>query len=121
MAGQNSSTKFKSGSEWTGNAGGKPLHARNRLTNAFLNDLLDDYTAHGLEAIQEMRETKPAEYVKVLASLLPKEFSIERPLSEINDDELDALVNAFREAEGVLTSLGGRAEVQGKPKQPKKV
>ena len=55
----------------------KPHSVKNRLQAAFLNDLFEDWKEHGIEAIRVMRDEKPAEYVKVVASLMPKEVELD--------------------------------------------
>ncbi len=54
---------------------GRPKGARNRLGEAFLAALADDFDQNGIAAILATRTEKPAEYVKIVASLLPKEIT----------------------------------------------
>jgi hypothetical protein len=84
--------KFEKGQ--SGNPGGQPA-SRQKLTTRFLNALLADFEVHGLQAIKECRETKPEQYVKVVASLLPKEVEIKRPLDELNDQQLHDGIRAL--------------------------
>jgi Family of unknown function (DUF5681) len=64
--------------KWTpgqsGNELGRPKGAKNRLQSDFLHALAEDFREHGLEAIRIMRIERPAEYVKVVASLMPNEL-----------------------------------------------
>ena len=53
--------------------GGRPPGARNKLKASFLEILLADFEANGADAIRRVREEEPATYLKVIASLLPKE------------------------------------------------
>lgn len=85
---------FKPGE--TGNPGGKPVGARNRLTAAFLNALAKDFDDHGAAAIKECRETKPEAYIKAIAALCPKEIEVKRPLEEMSADELLDAVRALQ-------------------------
>jgi hypothetical protein len=55
----------------SGNPAGRPKGSRNKLGEAFLNDLYADYQQHGAKAIADVRETNPAAYLKVIANLLP--------------------------------------------------
>ena len=64
---------FKPGQ--SGNPAGRPKGARSKLAEAFVDALLADWKENGVEAIVAMREDKPADYVKVVASLLPKEIT----------------------------------------------
>lgn len=60
-----------------GHAGGpgRPKGARSRLGEAFISALLADFEAHGIGAIRRACEEKPADYLRVIASLMPKELT----------------------------------------------
>lgn len=70
---------------------GKPKGSRHKLGEAFIQALHDDFAEHGPATIQKVRDEKPDAYVKVIASLLPKEFKIET-VSELTDEQLDARI-----------------------------
>ena len=76
-----------------GNNGGpgRPKGARNKLGEAFVEALHRDFEEHGAVAIQKTRDEKPDQYLKVIASLLPKEFKIET-VSDLTDEQLDARI-----------------------------
>jgi hypothetical protein len=67
---------FKAGSEWTGNAAGRPKGSRHKLTENFLQVLADDFEQHGTAAIVKVREEDPAKYLTVVAQLVPKETDV---------------------------------------------
>lgn len=94
----------------SGNPGGKPTGARNRLTAHFLNALVEDFETHGKAAIQKCREEKPEAYVKVIAALCPKEIEIKRPLQEMEDAELLAAVRALESFLASRANEAGAAE-----------
>jgi hypothetical protein len=92
---------------------GRPAGARNRLSSAFLNDLLSEWNAHGRAAIETVRKRDPATFVKIVASTLPREFSIEHSSSDLSAEERDALIEQLKQhllavraenAQPVLTS-----------------
>jgi len=56
---------------------GRPAGARNKLATKFLWDLLAEWEEHGAAALRICRVEKPIEFVKVVASTLPKEFALE--------------------------------------------
>lgn len=73
--------------------GGRPKGARNKLGEAFLKALQEDFDAHGVEAIVQTRETKPEVYVRVVAGLLPSEHTLNiNRNEELSDDELRARI-----------------------------
>ena len=79
-----------------GNPGGpgRPKGSRNKLGEAFIEALHDDFNEHGPFAIQTMRATDPGGYVRVIAGLLPKEFKIETT-SDLTDEQLDARIRTL--------------------------
>ena len=80
----------------SGNPGGKPVAARNRLQADFLYALAEDFAAHGKAALQRCREEKPDVYVRMVASLMPKDFEVKGLFDEFTDEELEASVVLLR-------------------------
>lgn len=87
-------TRYKPGQ--SGNPGGKPKGARNRLTVAFLNALADDFEAHGKQAIIDARLEDPMGYVKAIGALMPKQVEQTQPLDDLTDAELVAGIALLR-------------------------
>jgi hypothetical protein len=82
------------------NPAGRPAGAKNRLQGDFLTALAEDFREHGIGAIRIMRVERPAEYVKCIASLMPKELLVtqDTALSELTDEQLEhALAKVLRE------------------------
>jgi hypothetical protein len=78
--------------------GGRPIGARNRLTNALLSKLADDFDAHGDAVIRIARVEKPVEYLKIVASLLPKELAInDAKIGDMSEEEIAGLLEMVRE------------------------
>lgn len=50
--------------------------AKNRITSAFLEAFVADFEEYGVEAIQAARLSDPVQYVKIAASLLPKDLNL---------------------------------------------
>lgn len=99
----------KTGRFLTGNSGGgRPKGSRNKLGEAFLEDMLADWEANGPAAIREVRETKPDAYLKVVASVLPKDLNVNINQTDHMTDEqlverirsLDAAIRPFLDAQG---------------------
>jgi hypothetical protein len=80
----------------SGNPGGKPKAARNRLQGAFLNALADDFDTNGKQAIEAAREKDPVGYIKAIASLMPKQVEQSQPLDDLTDAELTAGIALLR-------------------------
>ena len=82
----------------TGNSGGgRPKGSRNKLGEAFLEALAEDFAEHGPAAIVACREEKPTEYVKVIAGLLPKELLLRKdPIDEMSDEEIADVLETLR-------------------------
>jgi len=75
---------------------GRPVGSKQKLATAFTEALQDDFMQHGVAAIQRVREEKPAEYLRIIESIIPKETQMtltdERPFAHMSDDELHAEV-----------------------------
>lgn len=90
---------------------GRPKGSRNKLGEAFVEALHADFDAHGAQVIADVREKDPAAYVRVVASLLPKEFKIETT-SDLTDEQLDQRIRQLAAAIGLEVGTGvadGRA------------
>lgn len=98
----------------SGNPGGKPKGARNRLTAHFLNALADDFEQHGKQAIKDAREDDPMGYVKAIAALMPKQVEQTQPLDDLTDAELLAGIALLRSrlAEPAGERMGAASELQ---------
>lgn len=96
-----------------GNAG-KPKGSRHALGEAFIKALHDDFQEHGVATIEKVRAEKPDAYVKVIASLLPKEFKIETT-SDLTDEQLDARIRTLASLVevGVAGAAGGSEAPEG--------
>jgi hypothetical protein len=99
--------------------GGRPKGSRNALGEAFLEAMHDDFVAYGVAAIVEVRETKPDQYLKVIASILPKDLNVNiNNMDTLSDDELRArirsletVIRPFLASEGVPgASVGSGSE-----------
>jgi Family of unknown function (DUF5681) len=113
----------------SGNLAGRPKGSRNRLSEDFVAALYDDFQDHGLAAIAACRVEKPDVYVRVIASLLPRDVSIKvQQLDDLTDDQLMRKLAVLTEmakpllarlptvidAEPVGADVGAEPEVTGK-------
>jgi hypothetical protein len=87
--------------------GGRVKGTRNRLGTVFLEKLLKEFDEFGEEAIRICLE-RPHEFLKIVASILPKEFEItDSRVKEISDDELDLFIELARRQ--LVSGIAGNA------------
>lgn len=81
----------------SGNPAGRPKGSRARLAECFLDAMYDAFQDKGKEAIDKVIKNRPHEFIRAIASLLPKEFTIkDATLDELGDNEITDLIAAFR-------------------------
>ncbi len=68
------STSWKPGQ--TGNPAGRPKGTKDAINKAFVDDVTKDWRECGKEALERARKERPAEYVRMVASLLPKDQNL---------------------------------------------
>jgi hypothetical protein len=92
----------------SGNPLGRPKGSRNRLGEDFLRALADDFAEHGSEAIEDVRINSPKDYLKVIASLLPKgvELDVLVEASPQLKIELSKFVADFRLVRDAMHRIG---------------
>jgi hypothetical protein len=76
---------------------GRPKGSRNRLGVAFVEAMLGDFEQHGRSVIASLRDDKPEQYLRIVASILPKEI-------ELGDDAIDTIasvIHARRQGAGL--------------------
>jgi hypothetical protein len=72
---QKRDTRFKPGQ--SGNPAGRPRGSRNKFSTELIEAFALDFEAHGTDTIEKVRTEKPHEYLRIAASLVPKQFEIE--------------------------------------------
>ena len=90
---------FKPGE--SGNPAGRPQGSGNRLSEDFPRVFAQDFEQHRTPVIEKVREERPQDYLRVAASLLPKQMEIEtnrsRPVRELTDAELNEEIARIKE------------------------
>jgi hypothetical protein len=85
--------------------GGRRKGSRNKLGEDFIQALADDFERHGVEAIERVRIEKPEAYLKVIASLLPKDLNLNvSKYDHLTDEQL--IVRLRMLTEQAATILG---------------
>jgi hypothetical protein len=85
--------------------GGRPVGTRNRLTTHLLNVLCKDFEEHGEAVVKITRIERPVEYLKIIASLLPKELQVnDAKLGDMTDEEIAGLLATVREMRAQATA-----------------
>lgn len=75
---------------------GKPKGAKHRLQEDFIKDVQAAWETKGAEALTMMIADKPGDFVKMVASLMPKEATLNiNDNSEMTDDELAERVRSL--------------------------
>jgi hypothetical protein len=99
----NRSTK---GQYLPGGSPGRPKGARNRLAARVFDDLFAHWCepaapggnmCKGQEALEALYKEKPGEYLRLTASVLPKEFVFESVVADLDDDQINDLLMALRQ------------------------
>src|SRR5215472_15897328 len=81
--------QFAKGS--SGNLGGNAQRTRHMFSKAFVEALLEDFREWGAEAIVRVRTETPSAYLRVCATVIPKELKVERSagVKAMSDEELE--------------------------------
>jgi hypothetical protein len=82
----------------SGNPAGRPMQACQRLGEKFIKTLADDFDAYGEEAIRKLRESDPARYAAIVASLMPKalEVAIQQQTMSIYPEDWQNIIRIAR-------------------------
>ena len=66
-------TQFKKGN---GGGPGRPRGSKNKITELYLDILRKDIAEHGEEVLERVRKEQPAVYIKLPASLVPRDLDV---------------------------------------------
>jgi hypothetical protein len=80
-----------------GGDAGRPPGSRNRLSESFIQAVYEDFRLNGTAAIERVRNERPADYLKIIVAIIPKEVHVtERALEDISDEELMEMMDTLR-------------------------
>jgi hypothetical protein len=74
---------------------GRPKGSRNKLGEQFISDLASSWEKHGAQALERCALEEPAQFVRVVASLLPREATLDIDVDVTMRAAIDA-ATAFR-------------------------
>lgn len=102
--GKKQDTKFKPGQ--SGNPSGRPKGSHNKFSESLVQLLSADYDEHGRDVIEQVRQKHPLQYLRLIASLLPKRREnkpIKQSGEKLSNEELEQLVRQTKQ----LLETGG--------------
>ena len=87
------------------------------MNGEFIAALLRDFRHGGPKAIERVRRTQPAAYLKILALLMPREHKVEHSdvIKSLSDQELEAMIEYLKtsleaQAGGSIRVIDGTIE-----------
>ena len=96
------------------------------MNGEFIAALLRDFRHGGPKAIERLRRTQPAAYLKILALLVPRKHKVEHsnPLKGLTDEQLEAMIEYIEtslaaQAGGPVKVIEATAEPALEPPKPK--
>ena len=105
----------------SGNPAGRPVGNRNKLNEKFILALHDDFVEYGPKVIEQVRKEKPDIYLKVIASILPRELHVKDGslFDGMSNEQLDEILGSVRAVLAARTPSGlgdGKAAAGGQDK-----
>jgi hypothetical protein len=82
-----------------------------RVCGAFLTALAEDFEQFGRAAIVACREQSPARYLAIVATLLPKEFTLESepPLAHLTNEDIADIIRFLENDKTVAAAVGWKS------------
>jgi hypothetical protein len=82
----------------SGNPKGRPKGSRNKLSEDFFRDLCDAWTAFGKPALMTVAWMHPLEFVRLVASLMPRELEATTTVTteRMSDAQLIAIARGLQ-------------------------
>src|SRR5262249_48808628 len=99
----------------------RPLEQQQRLGAQLIALLAADFVQHGARIIGELREANPTNYLRLIASLRPKELHDEDTLDGIPDGELLEAISMLRALAAAHGADGAAAEREGRAEPPREL
>lgn len=97
--------------------GGRPKGSKNKLTDAFWNDFAGAWKKHGAAALETVATTQPDVFLKVAASVMPKEVTIEK-MDGLSNEQLERRIEQLASALGFALGIGEASGGEEAPARP---
>ncbi len=78
----------------SGNPAGRPKGARNKLAEQFFVDMYDAWKGRGIEAINAVIDSRPADFLRAMTAIVPKELKVENTV-ELKDGDLERRIRSL--------------------------
>ncbi|TCN29119.1 hypothetical protein [Sinorhizobium americanum] len=92
----------------------QPVGGRGRLGGTFLDAVQADFAAHGAGVIARIREEKPETYLKLVATITPKDLSATtNAMDELSNEQLIERIRALDTV--IRPLLAKKARARRKP------
>ena len=79
--------RFQAGS--VPNPHGRPKGSRNKVSEAFLQDMHDLWQRRGMQILEKVAESDPAKVLAAMVQILPKDFQL-----SVDADQINWVINA---------------------------
>ncbi len=90
-------TQFKKGNP------GRPKGSKNKITQAYLDAITEDFYKHGKQVIETVRVKQPDVYLRLVAQLVPKDVVLETDIQHfVINAEPELTVEQWREKHRLL-------------------
>ena len=93
----------------SGNPAGRPRGAKNKLTETFISVVENDFAEHGQAALEKLRDDDTAAYIRIVASLIPRDIIAQRErepdYASLEFKEMVELIERVRRHEYVRITL----------------
>ena len=70
------------------NPKGRPKGSKNKLGQAFVNDLYQHWQDNGLQAIEKVYQDKPDVYLKVVAQIIPRDINVNHEVGDMTREQI---------------------------------
>jgi hypothetical protein len=105
LRGENTPSKHLEKYYWksgvSANPAGRPKGSRNKLGELLFRDFCADWELHGAAAIAELRKNSKLHYVKIAATIIPRELIVrEQSIKDLSDEQISEMLTYLSEQMG---------------------